>query len=433
MQIQSVKSSEKNQAPIRILMILNSEEDFNQCSRALEDAGLNFSADRALSHTEFDRLADASIYDAVIADYSLGKWTAMDAFEALQSRGKDAPFIVVADSIGAEKAVECIKKGAADCVLKTNLGALPWAVRRAVEDRNIREQRKNVESSLRESERKFRVLADSIASAVLIYQGTECRYANLTAQMMTGYSEKELLALSSWDLIHPDSHPLVIEQGFARLQKDTAESRYEIRILTKKGEVRWLDVTMGRISIEGQPAGLVTAIDITDRKLTEAAAHPGGLRDPLTGLLSNAQLQTAFLAEAKRSQRSGRSFAFLLLKLVGLAEINKQGGGMAGSRALCKVSSTIGAVCRNADIAARYSEDEFALVLPETTLAGGRRLAARIEEKLKGESLEFPIHLAVGSAVFPQDGPTMEHLLRSARKTMEKVESHATVRLAISA
>jgi diguanylate cyclase (GGDEF)-like protein/PAS domain S-box-containing protein len=433
MLIQLPELPEKILAPLRVLLIPSSEEGFDQWARALEKAGMDFSADRALTREEFRRLIAESTYDAIVSDYSLDGWPGMDAFDTLQSKGMDVPFIVVAGSIGEEKAVACIKKGAADCVLKTNLDALPWAVRRAVEDRHIRERNKTAETSLRESERTFRVLADSIASAVLIYQGTECRYANLAAQTLTGYSENELLALSSWDLIHPDSHPLVIEQGFARLQGDKTESRNEIRILTKKGQVRWLDVTMGRISVEGQPAGLVTAVDITERKLAEAATQAGGLRDPLTGLLSSEQLQSAFQSEAKRSQRSGRSFGFLLLKLEGLAEISNQSGGMAGSRALCKVSNTIGAICRNADIAARYSNDEFVLVLPETTLAGVRRLAARIEEKVEREHLEFPVVIAAGTAVFPQDGPTIEHLLRSARKTMAKTGHHADRRLAISA
>ncbi|HEV3218654.1 MAG TPA: diguanylate cyclase [Candidatus Acidoferrales bacterium] len=433
MPVQPAMSPEKSIAPFRILLIMNSEDDFDLCARALEKGGLDFSADRALTKTEFERLAGESTYDVVVADYSLAGWSGMEAYEALQSKGSAAPFIVIAGPIGEEKAVECIKIGAADCVLKTNLGALPWAVRRATEDRHIREERTNAETSLRDSERKFRVLADSIASAVLIYQGTECRYANLTAQLLTGYSEKELLELNSWDLIHPDSHPLVIEQGFAKLQGGNSESRNEIRILTKKGQVRWLDVTMGRISIDGQPAGLVTAIDVTERKLADASTQMGGLRDPLTGLLSNAQLQSAFLSEAKRSQRTGRSVALLLLKLEALKEISNQGGGMAGSRALCQISNIIGAACRTADIAARYSDDEFALVLPETSLAGVRRLAARIVEKVKSESLEFPLHLAAGGAVFPQDGPTVEHLLRSARKAMTKAESHTDRGLAISA
>ena len=235
MLIQSPDLPEKIQSPLRVLLIPNSEDGFDQWARALEKAGMDFSADRALTRAEFDRLTAESTYDAIVSDYSLDGWSGMDAFDALQSKGMDVPFIVVAGSIGEERAVACIKKGAADCVLKANLGALPWALRRAVEDRHIREQCKSAETSLRESEKTFRVLANSIASAVLIYQGTECRYANLTAQTLTGYSENELLGLSSWDLIHPDSHPLVIEQGFARLQGDKTESRNEIRILTKKG------------------------------------------------------------------------------------------------------------------------------------------------------------------------------------------------------
>ena len=185
--------------------------------------------------------------------------------------------------------------------------------------------------------------------------------------------------------------------------------------------------------MEGQPAGLITAVDITERKLADATEQAGGLRDPLTGLLSNAQLRIAFTAETKRSQRSGRSFGFLLLKIEGLAEIAKQGGAMAGSRALCKVSRSIGAICRTADVAARFGDDEFALVLPETSLAGVRRVAARIEEKIMSESLDFPMNLTAGTAVFPQDGPTIEHLLNSARMAYAKKEDHTAGNLAMSA
>jgi len=71
--------------------------------------------------------------------------------------------------------------------------------------------------------------------------------------------------------------------------------------------------------------------------------------------------------------------------------------------------------------------------LPETALAGVRRVAARIIEKVKTEFSEFPVHLAAGASVFPQDGPTLDHLLRSAQKAMAKAESNTDRGLAISA
>jgi PAS domain S-box-containing protein len=172
--------------------------------------------------------------------------------------------------------------------LKDRLGGLAGAVCRALDERKTREERDHAEIALRESERRFRILADTIASAVFIYRGTQCTYANQAAEGLTGYSREELLALNSWDLVHPDSRSLLIEKGLAHLSGGQGNARYEMKILTKQGEARWLDVAVGRIEFDGQLAGLNTAFDITERKLSEMARGLYAARDPLTGLPDSA-------------------------------------------------------------------------------------------------------------------------------------------------
>ncbi|PYU31670.1 MAG: hypothetical protein DMG28_14690, partial [Acidobacteria bacterium] len=193
------------QAPLRVLIVEDSPEDFDLCVRTLEKAKLNISAVQVASRESFHDLVATNTYDVILSDYDLGSWNGMEALGILRQQGRDTPFILVTGALGEEKAAQCIKEGAADLVLKTRLSALPAAVCRALSDKILREVKERAEASLKESERKFRVLADSIASAVLIYQGTQCRYANRAAQTLTGYSGEELLSLSSWDLIHPDS------------------------------------------------------------------------------------------------------------------------------------------------------------------------------------------------------------------------------------
>ncbi len=308
------------------------------------------------------------------------------------------------------------------------MSALPRAVDKALSDKATRDARKRAEASLRESEARFRALADSIASAVLIYQGTVCRYANRAAQTLTGYSERELLGLSSWDLIHPDSRSLVIEHGFSRVREAQDATRFEAKILTKQGEVRVWDVTVGRIELQGRPAGLITAIDVTDRKFAEAASKHSGPRDLLTGLLSSTQAQNIFLVEAKRSERSGRSFALLLLKVDELRQLKERSEFAEASRVLCNLARIVGEVCRAADSAARLSEDEFLLILPETSLAGVRRLVQRFRERLHAESNGEQVAVSAGVAVFPQDGPTLDHALRSARRALKTIFTEGTAK-----
>ena len=415
-------------APLQLLVVEDSRDDFELSLRTLENAGLKINAVQVASREEFQNLTAANRYHVIFSDDTLRGWTGMEALQLLKQQGNDTPFILVCDAVGEERAVEYIKAGAADLVWKSRLSALLGTVWKAISDKAIRDARKRAEALLRESEARFRTLADSIASAVLIYQGTACRYANRPAQTLTGYSEKELQDLSSWDLVHPDSHSLVIEHGFSRIRDAQGSTRFEAKILTKQGEVRVWDVTVGRIDLQDRPAGLITALDVTDRKSAEAASEQSGLRDLLTGLLGSTQAQNIFLVEAKRSERSGRSFALLLLKLDELKQLKERSEFAEASRVLCKLARIVGEVCRAADSAARLSEDEFLVILPETSLAGVRRLMQRIGERLNAESNGAAVAVSAGAAVFPQDGPTLDHALRSARRTLKTLPTEGTAK-----
>jgi PAS domain S-box-containing protein len=127
-------------------------------------------------------------------------------------------------------------------------------------------RRKQTEEALRESEAKFRTLAETAPAAIFIYQDTGFRYVTPAAEAMTGYTAEELLAMNFWDVVHPDFRDLIRTRGLARQRGETLPSRYEFKIVTKSGEERWLDFSAGRIEFEGQPAAIGTAYDITERK-----------------------------------------------------------------------------------------------------------------------------------------------------------------------
>lgn len=131
--------------------------------------------------------------------------------------------------------------------------------------RDVTESR-HAERALRESEEKFRALAETAASAIFIYSGATFRYVNTASAAITGYSRQELLAMNFWDIVHPDFREFVRRRGMERQQGADTPSRYEFKIITRSGEERWLDFSASTIAYEGTRAALGTAFDVTDRK-----------------------------------------------------------------------------------------------------------------------------------------------------------------------
>jgi PAS domain S-box-containing protein len=123
--------------------------------------------------------------------------------------------------------------------------------------------------SLRESEARFRTLAETTAASIIIHRGDRFLYVNPTVMRITGYDVQELNRMHFWDLVHPDYRELVRERGRARIAGKPVPEEYEFAIVTKSGEERWVTATAGIVDYEGAPAAIVTLFDITDRKHTE--------------------------------------------------------------------------------------------------------------------------------------------------------------------
>jgi PAS domain S-box-containing protein len=132
-------------------------------------------------------------------------------------------------------------------------------------------ERKRAEAALRAREDLFRTLAESTSAGIFIYRGENNVYVNPTSAEITGYTVDELLQMNAWEVIHPDHRALVQERALSRQEGADVPSRYEVKILTKDGETRWLDFTAARIEYRDEPAVVGTVFDITQRKEAEEA------------------------------------------------------------------------------------------------------------------------------------------------------------------
>jgi two-component system cell cycle sensor histidine kinase/response regulator CckA len=132
-------------------------------------------------------------------------------------------------------------------------------------------ERKQAEKELQESEEKFRTFTESAPVAIMIYQNYQCIYANPAAETITGYTNEELLSMKFWDVGHPDSKDLIEEWSKAIAREESVPKQYELRVVAKDGSEKWIDGRLELIEYEGKRAALISAIDITERKLMEEA------------------------------------------------------------------------------------------------------------------------------------------------------------------
>ncbi len=132
-------------------------------------------------------------------------------------------------------------------------------------------QRKLAEIALRESEEKFRVLSETSPAAIFMYQGNKLIYGNPAAEKFTGFTHEEMLRKNFWDMVHPKYRDMVKDIGLARQKGEPVPSRYEVQYIASNGDVRWAEFAAGLIEYKGKPAGIVIALDITDRKQAEVS------------------------------------------------------------------------------------------------------------------------------------------------------------------
>jgi diguanylate cyclase (GGDEF)-like protein len=158
--------------------------------------------------------------------------------------------------------------------------------------------------------------------------------------------------------------------------------------------------------------------DVTADRARETHLQHLAATDGLTGLANYRQFVHALESERRRSERTGRPFAVLLFDLDGLKRINDRYGHEVGNRALCRLSAALRRSCRSLDTPARCGGDEFAVVLPETGAKGAKLIGRRICASLADDHEEPRLSVSLGLAVHPQDGRSLEALLRMADRAL---------------
>jgi PAS domain S-box-containing protein len=155
---------------VRILLIEDSEDDALLIERVLKKGGLKATLERVSTGDELYTALEDQTWHTILCDYMMPKFSIKDAMKEIELRGLDLPFIIVSGTISDEVAVEMMQAGAHDYLTKNNLSRLVPAIEREIGEAEERRKRRVAEQALRDSERKHRMLVESLTDTVYVLQ-----------------------------------------------------------------------------------------------------------------------------------------------------------------------------------------------------------------------------------------------------------------------
>ena len=180
-------------ATLKMLIVEDVPSDAEISLRELKRGGMEFVVRRVETEAELRRECAEFEPDIVVSDFALPHFDGLSALRIVRQLRPDLPFIFVSGTIGEETAIESLRSGANDYILKTNLSRLPTAVRRALRDADERIKRLETEEALRLRDRAVEASANPVVIVSATDPNMPLVYVNRAFEQVTGYTRAEVV------------------------------------------------------------------------------------------------------------------------------------------------------------------------------------------------------------------------------------------------
>jgi two-component system, cell cycle sensor histidine kinase and response regulator CckA len=253
--------------PIRVLLVEDSATDAKLVLHALQQGGAAVHSARVQDESAMRAALEAGTWDVIVSDWSMPKFSGLQALALIKDMGVDVPFILVSGTIGEESAVEAMRAGAKDYVLKDKLARLAPAVERELREAKERAARRQAEKALRMQALRFRAIIEhSQDGIVLTSREGKTLYMSPAARRIVNAPAGD--DVNAFAFIHPDDRARVADFRAKLMAQPNASAAIELRALLPDGSIRWLE-TFGTNLLDEQTIQAIVGNfrDVTERKL----------------------------------------------------------------------------------------------------------------------------------------------------------------------
>jgi len=430
--------------PARILVV-DDEVRMRESVRDLLEAYGHSSIVAANGHLALDILREKDI-ELVLLDLNMPEVSGLELLDLIKDEFPSIDVVIVSGEATFANATEALRQGVSDFLRKPYSPVeLLGIIENVLKKRTLENDIQQVHQKLEASEYRYRFIVDN--SPDIIYMLDEAGYfcfVNDRIGQLLDYKQNDLIGHHFSEIVHEEDVEKAKYAFAERRTGDRASRNVEFRLRCKDNsqpsryfESRTVSIELNSMGIYRDTGGnekcyvgtYGVARDISERKRAEEIINFQLYHDLLTQLPNRALLRDRLGLAISQAKRSGTQLALMYLDMDRFKVINDSLGHVAGDQLLQTVANRLRNCLRDSDTLARVGGDEFNLLVPEIS---GRVDAIRLVEKvitnLKDpifiDGVEVFVSFSIGIAIFPDDGESMDSLIKHADIAMYHVKRH---------
>lgn len=286
---------------LKVLVVEDSEDDALMIVRQLQKAGYTLTFVRVDTREKMREALEQEKWDLILSDYVMPHFSGLEALRIFQERDLEIPFLIISGKIGEDVAVEAMRLGAHDYILKHNLKRLVPAVEREVQEASVRREQKEMDAALRKLQTQYHLIAENTSDLItIIDEKGIVNFASPSHKLVLGYEKKDYEGTRLLDYIHPNDFPHVQQSIQKLLQK---KNPYREEFCMRHKDRHWIviEAQVTPILDENEEVEQVIIVgrDITERKKKEREIQ--NIQEKLSSILDSLDIAVwSFDAEEKR-------------------------------------------------------------------------------------------------------------------------------------